>query len=259
MRSIWTGSIGFGLVNIPIKLYSAVQESRLNLDMLDKKDNSNIKFQRINETTGKVVSWENIVKGYNVDGKYVIITDEDFEKAMPEKTKVIEIDSFADQQEIDSMLFDTPYYIEPDKSGGKAYTLLFEALKKTGKVGLGSFVLRNKENLCLIKPAEKILIVQKIKYQQEIRSTEDFKIPEIKVKPQEVKMAVSLIDQLTQKFDISKYKDSYNEKLMKLIEAKSKGKKIDTPKMRVVHTKTADLMAQLKASLDTGKKQRKAS
>ncbi len=259
MRSIWTGSIGFGLVNIPIKLYSAAQESTLDLDMLDKKDYASIKFQRINENTGKVVEWSNIVKGYNLDGKYVVVSDEDFKKAMPEKTKEISIDSFADEKEIDSVYYETPYYIEPDKSGGRAYNLLLDALKKTGKVGLGTFVLRNKESLCVIKPSDKILVLQKIRFAEEVRKPDDLNIPETTAKPAEIKMAVSLIEQLTEKFDISKYSDTYSEKLMKLIEAKAKGKKIQAPQMRVVHSKTQDLMAQLKASLPAGKKVRKAS
>ncbi len=259
MRSIWTGSIGFGLVNIPVKLYSATQESSIDLDMLDKKDHANIKFQRVNEATGKVVEWDNIVKGYSIDGKYVVVTDDDFKKAMPEKTKLIEIESFVDESEVDTLFYETPYYIEPDKSGARAYGLLLSALKKTGKAGLGTFVLRNKESLCLIKPSDQLLVLQKIRFEEEVRKPDDLKIPETTPKPAEIKMAVSLVEQLTEKFDISKYKDTYTDKLLKLIEAKAKGKKIETPQMKVVHSKTQDLMEQLKASLGEGKKQRKAS
>ncbi|AXY78380.1 Ku protein [Paraflavitalea soli] len=257
MRAIWSGSIGFGLVNIPIKLYSSIQESDLDLDMLDKKDHANIKFQRINEKTGKVVSWANIVKGYNLNGHYVVLTDEDFQKAMPEKTKSIDIMAFVEEAAIDPMLYETPYYIEPDKSGARAYALLWSALHKAGKVGLGSFVLRSKESLCVIRAAEDILVVQKIRFEEEIRATSELTIPKLTSKPGELKMALSLIDQLTEKFDISAYKDTYSDKLMKLIKAKGKGKKIATPHMKVVHSRAKDLMSQLKASLDT--KKRKAS
>src|ERR1700730_7347214 len=151
MKSIWTGAIGFGLVNIPVKLYSATKEHEIDLDMLDKKDHSHIRYQRINENTGKEVAWENIVKGYKYDDRYIVLTDEDFAKASPEKSKTIEIFEFVREQEIDSLFFETPYYLEPQKSGEKAYVLLREALKKSAKVGLGNYVLRNKENICIIK------------------------------------------------------------------------------------------------------------
>lgn len=257
MRAIWSGSIGFGLVNIPIKLYSAIQESDLDLDMLDKKDHANIKFQRINEKTGKVVQWANIIKAYNLDGQYVVLSDEDFQKAMPEKTKSIDIMAFVEEGEVDAMLYDTPYFIEPDKSGARAYALLWSALHKTGKAGLGSFVLRSKESLCLIRAADEALVVQKIRFAEEIRKTDQLNIPKLTSKPNELKMALSLIDQLTEKFDISAYKDTYADKLMKLIKAKAKGKKVAVPHMKVVHSKAKDLMSQLKASLET--KKRKAS
>jgi len=257
MRAIWTGAIGFGLVNIPVKLYSAVQQSELDLDMLDKKDHANIKFQRVNANTGKEVAWENIVKGFKINDKYVVLTDEDFEKASPEKNKLIEINEFIEEKEIDSMYFETPYYMQPEKSGVKAYTLLHDALKKTGKAGLGTFVLRNRESLVLIKPHNDMLILNKIRFHQEIRDRDEIKIPAGKSKPGEMKMAVQLIEQLTTDFDISKYKDTYSDKLMKLIKAKSKGKQVTPSPLRVVHSRSRDLMEQLKASLGSSK--RKAS
>lgn len=257
MRSLWTGAIGFGLVNIPVKLYSATQQSDLDLDMLDKKDNANIKFKRVNEKTGKEVAWENIVRAYNYDGHYVVLTDEDFKKASPEKTKMIEIAEFVEEAEVNTMFYETPYYLEPQKGGEKAYVLLRDALKKTGKTGLSTFVLRTKESLGLIKPSGKALILQKIRYAQEIRDAEELKIPEATPKPPELKMAISLIDQLTGKFNIDNYKDTYSDELMKLIEAKAKGKKLPAPAMKVVHSDSKDLMEQLKASLGT--KRKKAS
>lgn len=257
MRSIWTGAIGFGLVNIPVKLYSAVQQSDLDLDMLDKKDHSNIKFKRVNEKTGKEVPWANIVRAYNYEGQYVVLDDEDFKKASPEKTKMIEIAEFVEEAEVNSMYYETPYYLEPQKGGEKAYVLLRDALKKTGKTGLSTFVLRTKESLGLIKPSDNVLILQKIRYEEEIRASEELKISDAAPKPAELKMAITLIDQLTGKFDISKYKDTYSTELMKLIEAKAKGKKLPAPSMKVVHSTSKDLMEQLKASLET--KRKKAS
>lgn len=257
MRAIWSGAIGFGLVNIPVKLYSAVQGSELNLDMLDKKDHANIKFQRVNQNTGREVLWENIVKGYKVDDRYVILTDEDFQKASPEKTKMIEINEFVEEKEIDSIYYETPYYLQPEKAGTKAYALLRDALKKTGKVGLGTYVLRNRESLVVIKPMDDILLLNKLRFSQEIRDTDEIKTPDIQSKPGEMKMAIELIKQLTHPFDIAQYKDTYSEKLMQLIKAKAKGKKITPSPLKVVHSRSRDLMEQLKASLKTTK--RKAS
>jgi DNA end-binding protein Ku len=257
MRAIWTGAIGFGLVNIPIKIYSATEGSELDLDMLDKKDHSHIKFKRVNENTGKEVAWENIVKGYKLDDRYIVLTDEDFEKAMPEKTKIIELTEFVQEAEIDGMYYDTPYYLEPEKSGTKAYVLLRDALRKTGKAGFGSFVLRNKENLCLIRALDDVLVLNKIRWAQEIRSTEDLKIPAGSPKPAEMKMAIELIKSLTGKFDISSYKDTYTDQLLKVIKAKAKGGKQTKSPLRVVHSPNKDLLSALKASLQGGK--RKAS
>jgi DNA end-binding protein Ku len=254
MRSIWSGAIAFGLVNIPVKLYSAVQGSELDLDMLDKKDHANIKFQRVNANTGKVVPWENIVRGYKLEDHYVVITPEDFEKASPEKTKLIEITEFVDATEIDSIYYETPYYLQPDKSGIKAYALLRDALKKTGKVGLGSYVLRNRENLVIIKPIGDVIVLNKIRFKEEIRDPEEIKVPEGKASAPEMKMAMQLIDHLTAHFNISKYKDTYTDKLLKLINAKDKGKKIPKSPLRVVHSRSKDLVSQLKASLDSTKK-----
>jgi len=257
MRAIWTGAIGFGLVNIPVKIYSAIEQSELDLDMLDRKDHANIKFKRVNATTGKEVLWENIARGFKVDGRYVILDDEDFKKASPEKNKIIEISEFIDEKEIDSAYFETPYYLEPEKSGVKAYGLLRDALEKTGKAGLGTYVLRNRESLGMIKASGDVLVLNKLRFAQEIRNTEELKVPREKSKPNELKMAIELINQMTAEFEISRYKDTYSDKLMKLINAKAKGKKFVAQPLRVVHSRSKDLMSQLKASLQDSK--RKAS
>ena len=173
MRPIWTGAIGFGLVNIPVKLYSATQSSNLDLDMLDKKDHSNIKFMRVNEKTGKPVTWENIVKGYKYHNDYVVLDDKDFEAANAAKTKTIAIEDFVKEDEISSIYYETPYYIEPDKSGTRPYELLLQALKKTGKVGIATFVMRNKESLAILKPDEKVLVLNRIRFAEEIRDPKE--------------------------------------------------------------------------------------
>ncbi|RYY55289.1 MAG: Ku protein [Chitinophagaceae bacterium] len=259
MRAIWSGAIGFGLVNIPVKIFSATQTSTLDLDMLDKKDNANIKYKRVNANTGKEVAWGNIVKGYNVDGKYVILTDADFEKASPEKNKMISIEQFVEEGEIDGIYFDTPYYLQAEKSGSRAYALLRDALTQAGKVAVGTFVLRNRESLVLIKPMEDMLVLNKIRFADEIRDPEEIKTPAVKSKPAEIKMAIQLINQLSTGFDIAKYKDSYNDKLLKMIKDKAKGKKVTASPLKLVHSRSRDLMSQLKASLGTGAKRKKAS
>ena len=258
MRPIWTGAIGFGLVNIPVKLYSATESSTLSLDMLDKKDHSNIRFMRINEKTGKEVKWENIIKGYKVRDKYVVLDDKDFEKANAVKSKTIGIEEFVDAKEINSAYYETPYYLEPYKSGARPYALLREALQKTNRVGVATFVLRNKESLAILRAQDDVIILNRIRFAEEIRSTEELVLPKkAEVKPGELKMAISLIDQLSGKFNIEKYKDNYSAELMKVINAKAKGIKIAAPHLKVVHSKSGDLMDQLKASLST--KRKKAS
>jgi DNA end-binding protein Ku len=255
MKTIWSGAIGFGLVNIPVKLFSATHESRLDLDMLDKKDHSNIKFHRVNEKTGKEVAWANIVKGYKIEDEYVILEDKDFEKANAKKTKTIEILQFVHEDEIDSVYFETPYYIQPDKTGVRAYSLLREALRKSKKVAVANYVLRNKEALAILKPMGNAIVLIKIRFQEEILDANELDLPaKNTIKEGEMKMALSLIDQLTEKFDISKYKDTYTSELLKLIQAKAKG---NVPKSKAVASKptlTKDLMAQLKASLQPAKR-----
>lgn len=251
MRSIWKGSISFGLVNIPIKLFSATQQSSLDLDMVDPRDMARIRFQRINEETGKEIKWENIAKAYNLKGNYVVLEPEDFEEAAPKKSKVIEIDHFVNEDEIDSIYFENSYYIEPEKSGQKAYALLREALASSGKVGVAQFVLRTAEALTVIKPMGNILLLSKIRFAEEIRSTEEFNLPpKSVVKPSELKIALALIKQYSKKFNINKYKDEYAAALLKVIKAKASGKrKTKIRRLKIVHSKTEDLMSQLKASL----------
>ena len=258
MRPLWTGAIGFGLVNIPVKLFSATESSNVDLDMLDKKDHANIKYMRINEKTGKEVKWENIVKGHLVGNKYVVLDEKDFEKANAVKTKLIDISDFVDASEINSVYYETPYYLVPEKSGIRPYALLREALLKTKKAGIASFVMRNKEHLAILRAEDDVIILNQIRFAQEIRATKEFSLPaKSGIKPAELKMAITLINQLSGKLKIDKYKDTYSAALMKVINAKAKGKQTTVPNLKVVHSKTKDLMEQLKESLLT--KRKKAS
>ena len=254
MKAIWKGSIGFGLVNIPVKLYSATQNSTLDLDMVDRRDIGKIHFQRINEKTGKEVKWEDIAKAYKLNDEYVLLEESDFDEALPEKSKIIEVNNFVDESEIDTIYFENSYYIEPEQSGSKAYALLREALTKSGKVGIAQFVMRSTESLTVIKPSGNMLVLSKIRFAEEIRSIEDFTLPaKTAIKADELKMAVALIDQYTTPFKIEKFKDEYAAALLKLIKAKASGKRPTAPKLKVVHSKSQNLMEQLKASLSKKK------
>ncbi|MET3035211.1 Ku protein [Chryseobacterium sp. NRRL B-14859] len=256
MKAIWNGAIGFGLVNIPVKIYSATETSKLDLDMLDKSDYSNIRFKRVNENTGKEVKWENIVKGYLMDDKYIVLDEEDYEAASPEKTKILSIDQFVKEAEVDSIYFETPYYLEPQKNGESAYRLLLKALEETAMVGIGTFVLRDTEAIGMIRPySDNVLVLNRLRFDQEIRDYKDLKIPAGKApKPAELKMAVSLIKQLSQDFDPAMYKDTYSDELLKIIKQKAKGKNTKAKKAQPVQEgKVIDLMAQLKASLNHSK------
>lgn len=255
-RPIWTGTIAFGLVNIPVKLYSAISASSLELDMLDKKDKSHIRYKRVNENTGKEVAWGNIVKGYKLNGNYIVLEDKDFEQAAAEKTKRIEITSFVKEEEIDPIYYETTYYLEPEPKDQKPYALLRDAMKKSGMVGMGTFVMRTKEQLCVVKVLKNALVLSKIHFEDEIKPLDDFKIPTaaVKVTPAEIKMAVALIESMKAPFDISDYKDRYTAQLLKFIENKAKGKKAAPAKtVKKLPEDVSDLLAQLKASLGEGK------
>lgn len=254
MRSIWNGSISFGLVSIPIKMYSASEDRKLDLDMLDKNDNARIRYKRVNELTGEEVQWKDIVKGYRQDDAYIVLTDEDFSQANMKKSKTIDIEEFITEEEVEEVLYKKPYFLEPQKDGEKAYNLLRDALKDSGKLGVATFVMRQKENLSLVGVYRNALVLHVIRFSEEIRNPEDLKLPDAKVSKKEVDMAKSLIEQYTEKFDFNKYKDIYNEQLLEIIKAKSSGKVVSPEKFDSKPTPAKDLMAQLKASLEKKKK-----
>jgi DNA end-binding protein Ku len=186
-----------------------------------------------------------------------VLDDKDFERANAVKTKLIEINEFVDAGEINSVYYETPYYLAPDKSGIRPYALLREALKKTNKAGVATFVMRNKESLAILRAEDDVIILNRIRFAEEIRPTAELNLPKKEdIKPGELKMAMTLINQLTGKFDIKKYKDTYTAELMKVIHAKAKGIKPKIPEMKVVHSKATDLMEQLKASLSTTKRKK---
>jgi DNA end-binding protein Ku len=254
MRAIWSGAISFGLVNIPVKLYSGTSaENSLDLNMLSKKDLAPIRYARISTATNKEVAWKDIVKGYEIEkGKYVVINEEDFKKANPEKTNTIEILQFVQEKEIDSIYFEKPYYLAPDKGAAKAYTLLLKALEKANKVAIATCVIRNREHIFTIKPLSgEILLLEQLRYADQVNEMPDVKISNVKITPQEINLALKLIDQLTEKFKPEAFKDTYTNTMKKLIEAKAKGKKITAPAVEKRTAAVKDLMSVLKQSLHT--------
>jgi DNA end-binding protein Ku len=253
MRSIWKGSLGFGLVSIPVKLYSAVQTSSLDFDMLDSRDHSRIRYQRVNEHTHKEVPYDKIVKGYKLNDEYVVMDENDFADAAPEKTRVIEIESFVDIADVNPMYYETSYYTEPDTKSNKAYALLIQALVKSKKAGLARFVLRSTESLCIVHPVDKVLVITRIRFAQEIRSTDDLKVPNIEVSKKELDMGLALINQYAEHFDLSKFKDEYNDELLKIIKAKSQGKRATVRKLKPQKAASDDLYEQLMQSLSAKK------
>ncbi|TDG35855.1 Ku protein [Pedobacter changchengzhani] len=255
MRSIWKGSIGFGLVNIPVKLYSAVQDSRLDLDMLDERDHGKIKYLKVNEHTKKEVPFEKIVRGYFLKDRYVILDKHDFEDASPEKTKIIELENFVDVTSINPIYYETSYYSEPEKQGKKAYALLLQALLKSKKAGVGRFVLRNTENLCVIHPMGGVIVITKIRFQQEIRDASEIASPEgVTITKKEMDVGMALIKQYSSKFDLSSFKDNYTAELLKVIKAKAKGKRATVKKMQPHKATSDDLYDQLMQSLSVKKR-----
>ena len=257
MRSVWNGSISFGLVSIPIKLFSGSEDRALDLDMLDSHDGERIRYKRVNEKTGKEVEWKDIVKGYKKDDGYIILEKQDFENANIKKSKTIDIEQFVMADEVSDVLFKKPYFIQPRKESGKSYALLRDALKKTGKLGVATFVMRQKEHLALVGIYKEVLVLHIIRFQDEIRDTKKLEVPKTKISKKELDMAISLIDQYTDEFDFAKFKDVYNQQLLDIIEAKATGSVSKTEKFEPKPTEAKDLMAQLKASLE--KRNKKAS
>jgi DNA end-binding protein Ku len=253
MRPTWTGSLSFGLVNIPVKLYKGTEDSGLSFHMLHGKDLSPIRFARICRADGQEIPYEDIVRGYEYQkGDYVVLTDDDLAKINVKRTKTIEIVEFVDEKEIDVRYFEKPYYLEPDKGAGKAYTLLREALAKSGRVAIAKFVLRTKEHLAALKPLGNALVLEQMRFQSELREPAGLKLPENEeVKEREVEMALTLIDQLTKSFIPEDFHDEYTKELEEIVEKKAQGKRVTINKgEEPTPTGVQDLMAMLKASLE---------
>jgi len=232
-RAIWTGAIGFGLVQIPVSLFAAEDKDELDMTMLDKRDFAPIGYQRINKVTGKEVAWEDIVKGYeHSTGEFVVLTDADFKAANVETTRSMEVEDFVEFASIDPRLIDRPYYLAPQKAGKKAYALLRAALQKTGKAGVGKIVIRTRQHLAAVVARDKALVLVVLRFLDELRKEDDLDLPEtnlgkLGVSSKEVAMAEQLVTSMSAEFQPKKYVDEYRRDLMKLIQRKVKAGEVN--------------------------------
>jgi DNA end-binding protein Ku len=253
-HALWTGSINFGLVNIPVKLFTAVRStSDISFHLLHKKDKGRINNVRTCSIDGRKVEWSDIVKGYEYEkGEYVIITDEELKKMQAEATQSVDIVQFVDQKEINPMLYDTPYYLEPEKKGRHAYALLREALKKSGKVGIAQVVIRTREHLAALRPIGDALVLDTLHYSDEIVPADQIELPPEKEKTPatEMKAAMMLIDTMAEKFDLDSFRDTYKEKVVEMIRARAHGKALPKVKAKApTPTNVVNIMDVLQQSL----------
>jgi DNA end-binding protein Ku len=260
MRAIWKGAISFGLVNIPVGLYSASRSrNELKLHMLRDSDMSPIRYKRVAEVDQKEVPWEHIVKGYEYEkGEYVVLTDKDLERVNIKSNQMVDIREFVHLDEIDPMFFDEPYYLAPEKGGEKAYALLRDALKDSGKVGIAKVSIRTREHLAAVKPNGNTLVLELMHFPDELADTKELPVPEkVQVGKKEMTMAGSLIEGMSDKWEPEKYHDEYKQALLKLIEKKvaAGGKELPVEKgARPKPTKVIDLVSVLQQSLNQASK-----
>lgn len=261
VRAIWSGSISFGMVNIPVKLVTAVRRKSVSFHQIHEPTHARVRQRRVSEATGDEVPYDEIAKGYEVSpGQYVVIEREELAALDPEKSKTIEIEEFVDLDEIDPLYYDSQYYLVPERTARKPYRLLHQALTRTERVAIGRFVLRSKEYLAALRPLDGAIAISTMVYADEIVSTSDLEgLPdedEVELSDREVEMAVQLVDSLAAAFEPEKYTDTHREKILELIERKVAGEEIvvteeaDEPEAAEV----VDLMAALEESLDAAKR-----
>ena len=252
-RAMWKGAIAFGLVNIPIELYSAVRDHRPKFRLLHAKDESPVGYERVCQSEGKPVGWDDLVKGYEYEkGQFVVLSKDDFKTAALEKTRTIDILDFVDPGEIDERYFETPYYLQPGKGADRAYALLRDAIAKSGKVGIAKIILRDAQHLAAVETIKDAMVLTMMRFADELADLSEFRFPAAEgVRPGEMNMALQLIESLSASWEPEKYTDEYRENLMRLIQAKLKGK---APRLQERGTPqqadVVDLMARLRASLE---------
>ncbi len=258
-HAIWSGSINFGLVTIPVKLFTAVRTDELSFNLLHAKDEGRIKYERICSIEEKPVPWDEIVKGYEFEkGQYVVLTDEDFKKVNPEATQSVDILEFVELDKINPMYFDKPYYLEPTKQGRHAYALLRETLAHSNRVAIARVVIRTKEYIAAVKPIEDALVLELMHWSSEIVAADTIDVPErAKLPEKELKMARMLVDTMSvDEFDPEKFSNQYHDQLLAMIEARAAGKELPAAKKPPARSKVVNLMDVLAQSLEESKKRR---
>jgi DNA end-binding protein Ku len=251
-RALWKGSLSFGLVNIPIELHTAVRDHRPRFRMLHAKDKSPVRFERVCIRDGHPVVWEDLVKGYEYEkGRFVVLTKEDFRAAALEKTRTIDIIDFVKADEIDDRFFETPYYLVPAKGGERAYALLREAIRESGRIGISKFILRDAQHLAAVEVIESALVLSVMRFADELVDEKQLGFPSTKaVRAQELQMAKALVNSLAAEWDPAKYTDQYRENVMRIIKAKLKGKEVELePGAEAPRADVVDLMERLRKSL----------
>ncbi|MFY9633054.1 MAG: Ku protein [Candidatus Cybelea sp.] len=258
-HAIWSGAINFGLVTIPVKLFTAVKTDDLSFNMLHKKDEGRIKYERVCSVDGEPVPWDEIVKGYEYEkGQYVLLTDEDFAKVNPEATQSVDIVEFVELDRINPMFFDKPYYLEPTKQGRHAYALLREALAGSNRVAIARVVIRTKEYIAAVKPLEDALVLELMHWANEIVPATTLDLPGGEKLPEkEMQMARMLIDTMSvEEFEPEKFNNQYHDALLTMIEARAEGKELPKAKKAPARSKVVNLMDVLAQSLEESKKRR---
>lgn len=251
-RPIWTGALSFGLVNIPIALHTAVRDHRPHFRLLHEKDHSPINLERVCQKEGRSVAWEELVKGYEyTKGRFVVLTKKDFAAAAVEKTRRIDILDFVTADAIDDRHFETPYYLTAGTGGDMAYALLREAIRSTGRTGIGKFVMRDSQHLVAVSVIENALVLFTLRFADELVDTDTLSFPKPKLKSQELTMAKHLVETLAAEWAPDKYMDDYRQNLMRLIKAKAKGRSVELePEARAERPEVVDLMERLRRSLE---------
>jgi DNA end-binding protein Ku len=251
-RSLWKGSLSFGLVNIPIELHTAVRNHRPHFRMLHAKDKSPVRFERVCIRDGHPVAWEDLVKGYEyAKGHFVVVTKEDFQAAAVEKTRTVDIIDFVKAEEIDDRYFETPYYLVPSRGGERAYALLRKAISASGRIGIARFILRDAQHLAAVEAIGDALVLTVMRFADELVDPDQFELPaETNIRKQELDMAQALVESLAAPWKPEKYTDQYRDNLMRLIKAKTKGQSVDLePASEPRQAEVVDLMERLRRSL----------
>lgn len=253
--TVWKGHLTFGLVSLPVKLFSAARSETVSFNQLHAADNSRVKQVLYCQHEDKPVSRTDLVKGYEYEkDKYVVIAEEDLKKAMPATAKTMEILEFVKSAEVDAVYYESSYYMAPDDAGEKPYALLFEALKRSGYVGIAKLTMHNREHIVIVRPGKNGMLLHTMYYEDEVRKVEEFRTDTSLVKDKELALAMTLISSLEAEFEPAKYKDSYRENVMAMIEAKVQGKQMVAPPEVQQLAPVIDIMEALKASLAAGKK-----